>query len=213
MINIIPPVHTQLALTIICRTERSPTPSTNQHIGNTVPGKPWNSTEPALSFRKQKEQCSPGMDIPAAGGHPPQVCSASSPGVLSASSPGVLSLLPRCALSIPRCATSSTLEELPSPASALGPFAPGSPSSHPPASKLHFSKRWRRFPGAPRFLSTLGFHLKTELPIRSLERLEMNVTALKAKKKETRFPHVSKRERNLLLELVDRVPSARLPPC
>lgn len=123
-------------------------------------------------------------------------------------------VLPRCALSIlPTCATSFTLQELLSPASALAPFASGSPSSHPPASKPHFSKRWRLFAGAPRFLSTFGFHLKRELPVRSLEGLEMNVTALKAKKKEPRFPHLSKKERNLLLELVDRVPSTRLPPC
>lgn len=46
-------------------------------------------------------------------------------------------VLPRCALSIlPTCATSFTLQELLSPASALAPFASGSPSSHPPASKL-----------------------------------------------------------------------------
>lgn len=94
---------------------------------------------------------SPGvLSIPRCAQHPPQVCSAPSPGVLSI--PNVLSN--------PRCATSSTLEELLSPTSALGPFARGSPSSHPSASKLHFSKGCRLCSGAPRFLSTFIFHLK-----------------------------------------------------
>lgn len=83
MINIIPQVHTQLALTIICRTERSPTPSTNRHIGA---GKPWNSTEPARCRNKKNNVPQGGASrllppLCAAGGRPPQVCSQHPPNV------------------------------------------------------------------------------------------------------------------------------------